>query len=97
MVRYRMTVLTERDTIVLMRLVACLVRHRIDIRTLTCNSVVNGSLYLSELDVRGQADRVRRAAKHIGALVGVVRLDYLPTVAGTDIDERSGSGNPDPS
>ncbi len=74
--RYRVSALAENSSTVLLRIVACLVRHRIEIASFACVNPAGSAVYEYEIVVRAPADHVRRAVKHIGALVGVVRIDY---------------------
>ena len=76
MTRYRVSAVTESSSTVMLRLVACLVRHRIEIASLVCANPAGSAVYEYEMVVLAPADHVRRAVKHIGALVGVVRIDY---------------------
>ncbi|MCY4574489.1 MAG: hypothetical protein OXF01_17035 [Gemmatimonadetes bacterium] len=74
--RYRLSALTENSSALLLRLFACLVRHRIEIVGIDCTNPADSAVYELELTVRADADHVRRAVKQIGAFVGVVEIDY---------------------
>lgn len=74
--RYRLSALTENSSALLLRLFACLVRHRIEILGIACTNPAGSAVYEMELNVRADADHVRRAVKQIGAFVGVVEIDY---------------------
>ncbi len=74
--QYGISVLMEHSSALLLRLVACLVRHRIEIVSMTWVRPAHGALYELELLVRADADHVRRAVKQMGACVGVAEIDY---------------------
>ena len=74
--RYKVSAVTENSSTVLLRIIACLVRHRIEIASLGCVNPAGSEVYEYEIVVRAPAEHVRRAVKHIGALVGVVGIDY---------------------
>ena len=74
--RYRVSALTENSGTLLLRLIAVLGRHRVEIVSLSCVNPAGSTVYEHELIVRAEADHVRRAVKHMGACVGVVRIDY---------------------
>lgn len=74
--QYRISALAENSSALLLRLFACLVRHRIEIVGIACANPVHSTVYELELNVRADADHVRRAVKQMGACVGVVRIDY---------------------
>ena len=74
--RYTVSALTEHCSALLLRLMACLVRHRIEILSVAWGDATHGTLHELELVVRSDADHVRRAVKQMGACVGVVGIDY---------------------
>ena len=74
--QYRVSALMEHSSALLLRLVACLVRHRIEIRSATWVEGARDGLHELELVVRSDADHVRRAVKQMGACVGVAKIDY---------------------
>ena len=74
--QYGISALMEHSSALLLRLVACLVRHRIEIVSLDWAKSADGTLYELELLVRADADHVRRAVKQMGACVGVAEIDY---------------------
>ena len=74
--QYEISALMENSSTLLLRLLACLVRHRIEIVSVTCSNFAHGTLYELELIVRADADHVRRAVKQMGACVGVAEIDY---------------------
>ena len=76
MTRYRVSTRTDRDSALLLRLFACLGRHCIEIESFRCETASAGAAYEHEFIVRTDADRIRRAAKQIGASVGVARVEY---------------------
>ena len=71
-----MSALTENSSALLLRLFACLVRHRIEIVGVACTKPAGSAVYEMELSVRADADHMRRAVKQMGACVGVVEIDY---------------------
>lgn len=74
--RYRLSARTERDSALLLRVIACLGRHCIEIERFRCETPAGAAVFEYEFIVRAEADRIRRAAKQIGAAVGVARVDY---------------------
>ena len=64
----------ENSSTLLLRLLACLVRHRIEIVSVTCVNPARSALYELELLVRADADHVRRAVKQMGACVRALRV-----------------------
>ncbi len=74
--RYRVSALTDRDGALLLRVIACLGRHCIEIESFRCETPSGTAAFEHEFIVRAGADRIRRAAKQIGASVGVERVDY---------------------
>lgn len=74
--QYTVSAQTEHSSALLLRLIACLVRHRIEIEAVTWVDAANGTLHELRLIVRSNADHVRRAVKQMGACVGVVGIDY---------------------
>ena len=74
--QYEISALMENSSTLLLRLLACLVRHRIEIVSVTCVNPARSTLYELELLVRADADHVRRAVKQMGACVGVAEIDY---------------------
>ncbi len=74
--RYRVSALTENSSALLLRLFACLVRHRIEIVGVACTNPPRSTVYELQLTVRANADHMRRAVKQMGACVGVVEIDY---------------------
>ena len=74
--QYGIAALTEHSSALLLRLIACLVRHRIEILSVDWVESGGGELYELDLLVRADADHVRRAVKQMGACVGVARIDY---------------------
>ena len=76
MTRYRVSARTDRDNALLLRLLACLGRHCIEIESFRCETPPAAAAWEHEITVRTDADRMRRAAKQIGAAVGVARVDY---------------------
>ena len=74
--RYRVSALTARDNALLLRLIACLGRHCIEIESFSCETPPGAAAYELRFIVNAGADRMRRAAKQIGAAVGVARVDY---------------------
>ena len=73
--QYTVSVLAEHSSALLLRLIACLVRHRIEILSAAWGEAGRDSLHELELVVRSDADHVRRAVKQMGACVGVVETD----------------------
>lgn len=84
--RYRVSALTDRDNALLLRVLACLGRHCIEIQSFRCETPAGAATYEHEFIVRTEEDRIRRAAKQIGASVGVARVDYRSV--DDDIAER---------
>ena len=76
MTRYRVSALTDQDSALLLRVIACLGRHCIEIESFRCETPAGAAAFEHEFIVRTEEDRMRRAAKQIGASVGVVRVDY---------------------
>ena len=76
MAQYTVSARTEHSSALLLRLIACLVRHRIEILGVAWVDEARGRLHELELVVRSDADHVRRAVKQMGACVGVVGIDY---------------------
>ena len=74
--RYRVSALTDRDSALLLRVIACLGRHCIEIERFRCEALPGAAAFEHELVVRTEKDRMRRAAKQIRATVGVARVDY---------------------
>ena len=74
--QYEISALAENSSALLLRLFACLVRHRIEIVGAQWGDSGRGALYELALVVRADADHVRRAVKQMGACVGVVEIDY---------------------
>ena len=74
--QYEISALMENSSTLLLRLLACLVRHRIEIVSVTCVNPARTKLYELDLIVRADADHVRRAVKQMGACVGVAEIDY---------------------
>lgn len=74
--RYTVSALTEHSSALLLRLIACLVRHRIEIEGITWADAAHATLHELRLVVLSDADHVRRAVKQMGACVGVVEIDY---------------------
>ena len=77
--QYEISALMEHSSALLLRLMACLVRHRIEIVSVDWVKSLHGPLYELELLVRADADHVRRAVKQMGACVGVAEIDYRMT------------------
>ncbi len=76
---FLLDVIVEREENVfpmLLRLIAVLGRHRVEIVSLSCINPAGSTVYEHELVVRAEADHIRRAVKHMGACVGVERIDY---------------------
>ena len=73
---YEISALAENSGALLLRLVACLVRHRIEIVGVDWIAAGTGALYRLDLLVRADDDHVRRAVKQMGACVGVAGIDY---------------------
>ncbi|WP_419161301.1 hypothetical protein [Candidatus Palauibacter sp.] len=86
--RYRVSALTEHDIASLLRLAACLGRHRIEIESFSLINPPGSTIYEHELIVRAQAERVRRAVKQIGAFVGVVSITCR--VVESDVSREAG-------
>ena len=74
--RYRVSALTEKDGVLLLRVIACLGRHCIEIESFRCHNPPGAATFEHELTVRTRADRIRRAVKQIGACVGVASVDW---------------------
>ena len=74
--RYRVSALTEGDGVLLLRIIACLGRHRIEIESFRCHNPPSAATFEYDLIVRTRADRIRRAVKQIGACVGVASVDW---------------------
>ena len=73
---YTVSAQTEHSSALLLRLMACMVRHRIEIEGITWVGSPRGALHELRLEVRSDADHVRRAVKQMGACVGVAKIDY---------------------
>ena len=74
--RYRVSALTDRDGALLLRTIACLGRHCIEIESFRCETRPADTAFEHEFIVRTMEDRMRRAAMQIRATVGVARVDY---------------------
>ncbi len=74
--QFTVSVLTENDSASLLRLAACLGRHRVKIESFTSTNGDASRLYQHTVVVRASPDRVRRAVKQIGAAVGVLEVNY---------------------
>ncbi|MDE2877024.1 MAG: hypothetical protein OXU69_13590 [Gemmatimonadota bacterium] len=74
--QYEISALAENSSPLLLRLIACLVRHRIEIVSVDWIDGGRGTLFQLDLLVRADADHVRRAVKQMGACVGVAGIDY---------------------
>lgn len=74
--QYEISVLMEHSSALLLRLIACLVRHRIEIVSVDWVESGRAALYELDLLVRADADHVRRAVKQMGACVGVAGIEY---------------------
>ena len=73
---YGISARTEHNSALVLRLIACLMRHRIEIVSVDWVESGRGALYEIDLLVRADADHVRRAVKQMGACVGVAEIDY---------------------
>lgn len=73
---YTVSALTEHSNALLLRLIACLVRHRIEIEAITWVDAAHGTFHELRLIVRSDADHVRRAVRQMGACIGVAEIDY---------------------
>lgn len=73
--QYEISARTEHSGALLLRLIACLVRHRIEIVSVDWIDA-GRALFRLDLLVRADADHVRRAVKQMGACVGVAEIDY---------------------
>lgn len=74
--QFTVSVLTENDSASLLRLAACLGRHRVKIESFTCTNGDAFKLYRYTVVVRAAPDRVRRAVKQLGAVVGVLEAKF---------------------
>ena len=74
--RYRMSARTDRDSTLLLRILACLGRHCIEIESVRSEATPGRDAFEHAFVLRTEAERIRRAAKQIGASVGVERVDY---------------------
>ena len=74
--QYTVTALTESSNSSLLRLIAVLGRHRIEIERLTCSSRRSSGTYKHVLTVRSPPESIRRAVKQIGGCVGVLGICY---------------------
>lgn len=83
---------TEKEVNALLRLVATLGRHRLQVESFT--TTVDGSgagapaLYRHTVVVRAAPDRVRRAVKQLESALGVLEADYYPL--GRTVDRELG-------
>lgn len=74
--QFTISVLTENETSALIRLTACLGRHRVHIESLTMTESEVSGVYQYTIVVRAEPERIRRAMKQIGAALGVFRANY---------------------
>ncbi len=72
--QFTVSALTENDSGSLLRLAACLGRHRVKIESFTCTNGDTSRQYQHTVIVRATSDRVRRAVKQIGAAIGVLEV-----------------------
>ena len=73
--QFTISVLTENETSALIRLTACLGRHRVHIESLTITESEVSDVYQHTIVVRAEPERIRRAMKQIGAAVGGVSCE----------------------
>ncbi len=74
--QYTVTALSENDNSSLLRLIAAMGRHRIEIERYTCSSRRSSGTYKHVLTVRARPESIRRAVKRIGGCVGVFGICY---------------------
>ncbi len=74
--QFTVSALTENDSSSLLRLAACLGRHRVKIESFTCTNGGKSKLYQHTIVVRATPERVRRAVKQIGAAMGVLDVNF---------------------
>lgn len=72
--RFVVSALTENEVSLLLRIAACLGRHRVHVESFSCTNGPASQLYQHTLVVKASPDRVRRAVKQIGACVGVLNV-----------------------
>lgn len=75
---YTLSILTERESGALVRLMMTLARHRIGIDSLTTTTEETSGIYRHVIGITARPDRVRRAMKQIQAAVGVLTGDCFP-------------------
>jgi acetolactate synthase-1/3 small subunit len=86
--RFTISLLTEREAGVLLRLVATLGRHRLRIESLATTALGASGLYRHTVSVEAAPDRVRRAMKQLDSSVGVLEARY--DAKGRTIDRELG-------
>lgn len=84
--RYTLSILTERESGALVRLMMTLARHRIGIDSLTTTTEESSGVYRHVIGVTARPDRVRRVMKQIQAAVGVLIAECFP--AGETVDRE---------
>jgi acetolactate synthase-1/3 small subunit len=87
---FTISLVTEQDAAVLLRVVSTLGRHRLEISSFTTIAIGDsgGGMYRHTAAVIGEADRVRRAMKQLGSALGVLEARYCR--GGETIDRELG-------
>jgi acetolactate synthase-1/3 small subunit len=86
--QFTISMLTERETSALLRIVATLGRHGLQIESLVTSAAGMAELYRHTVVVRAQPDRVRRAMKQLSSALGVVEANYYSQ--GDTVDRELG-------
>ena len=74
--QFTISILTVNETSALLRLTACLSRHRVHIESLTMTQGEVSDVYRHTIVVRADPECVRRTVKQIESGVGVLRAEY---------------------
>ncbi len=82
--QFTISMLTEKASSALLRIVSTLARHRLQIESLTSAAAASSDLYRHTVVVRAEPDHVRRAMKQLDTALGVLQADYYPQGATVD-------------
>ena len=85
---FTISMLTEKEAGVLLRILSTLGRHRLQIESFASTAASIPGLYRHTAVVRAQPDRVRRAMKQLSSALGVVEANYYPQ--GDTVDRELG-------
>ena len=86
--QFTISMLTEKEASALLRVVATLGRHRLQIESFASTTVGTAELYRHTVVVRATPDRVRRVMKQLSSALGVVEADYYSQ--GETVDRELG-------